>query len=166
VSGIDDLIHDLVLIRTIYANVICVESVRDRVIHLRAGSLFDTEFGPKVKVAHVLYDTTRHSIIEIVPEGPGPQSPHKVLIHTCGLPASLRNQYSESVEVIREQAHLLRPETTRVSLYDCVSFLAEFPSFYCRVSKSVLQTQLKPDPGELVRLTLGFMDQVMHFEKE
>jgi cell fate regulator YaaT (PSP1 superfamily) len=65
---------------------------------------------------------------------------------------------------MREQARSLAPEVTCVSLDDCTSFLYDFPSVYSKISKSLLQTNLTIDPRKLVGLTLGLMNQVIHFE--
>jgi hypothetical protein len=73
-------------------------------------------------------------------------------------------QREEGLELMREQARSLAPEATCASLGDYTSFLYDFPSVYSRISKSLLQTNLTIGAKELVRLTLGLMNQVMHFE--
>lgn len=164
---IDDLIENLRLVKTLYSSVLAVEAVNDPVIHVLADQLFGTEVAPAPRTVHVIYDTRRQFIMEISQEGTTSQLPYVVLITTCSLSmllATSGDQHLERSEILRDKARSLRSETTRVVLNDYVSFLTDFPAAYCRLSKSILQAQMKLAHGDLLRITLGLMDQVVHFE--
>jgi hypothetical protein len=164
---IDNLIEDLQLVRRIYSSVLAVESVNDPVIHLLADQLFGTEVAAAPKTVHVIYDTRRQWIMEISHEGATSQLPYIVLISTCSLsmlPATSGDQDLERSEILREKVLSLGRQTTRVVLNDYVTFLRDFPAAYCKLSKGILQAHMKLAPGDLLRITLGLMNQVAHFE--
>jgi hypothetical protein len=159
--------QDILLVRTLYRKIIGVELIKDPVIQVVADSVLTAQTDSITKIVHVIYDTGQHALVELAQEGPASQFPHAVLFSICSLPATFRvsrNQCSEKIEAIQEQARALKPETVRAVVSDYASFLERFSSVYGRLSKGMQQVQTKLAPSELVCLTLSLIAEVMSFE--